>query len=106
MSDILTYIPILSLLFGSGIVATIIKIIYESTKSQNLKMQSLQLGVQAMLRDRLYQMYNYYSKKGYATIHAKENFSNLYTQYHNLGQNGVMDEIRDKFMKLPEKGEE
>lgn len=26
---------------------------------------------------------------------------NVYIQYHNLGQNGVMDDLRKKFLELP-----
>ena len=35
----------------------------------------------------------------YKTI--KENFENVYTNYHSLGLNGVMDGIRKSFMELP-----
>ena len=40
----------------------------------------------------------------YAEIHldaVEDNFENMYKQYHNLGVNGVMDDLYDKFMNLP-----
>lgn len=58
-------------------------------------------GVQALLRDRLIQSYNHYSDKGYAPIYARESWENMYIQYHNLGENGVMGDLRTKFMSLP-----
>lgn len=45
--------------------------------------------------------YNKYLDQGYAPIYAKENFENMWVQYHNLGYNGVMDEIHEKFKELP-----
>lgn len=65
------------------------------------RMEALERGVQAILRDRLYQAYNHFMEKGYAPLYARENFENMYQQYHNLGKNGVMDDIRDKFLELP-----
>lgn len=58
-------------------------------------------GVQALLRNDLYELYYRCIEKKYATINEKNNFENLYTQYHNLGKNGVMDSLKEEFMKLP-----
>ena len=65
------------------------------------KAESVQLGVQALLRDRLYSTYMIYAEKGYAPLYVRENFENMYNQYHVLGSNGVMDDIHKKFMTLP-----
>jgi len=58
-------------------------------------------GVQALLRNDLYELYYRCVEKKYATINEKNNFENLYTQYHALGKNGVMDSLNEEFMKLP-----
>lgn len=96
---------IISLLFGSGILVAVIKFLYNKIKiteqKTEQKTESVQLGIQALLRDRLYQSYLHYTEKGYAPIYARENFDNMYKQYHNLGANGVMDDLYDKFMNLP-----
>ena len=92
---------IFSLLFGSGIVVTVIKVLYNKIKLTEKKTESVQLGIQALLRDRLYQSYLHYTDKGYAPLYARENFENMYKQYHNLGANGVMDDLYEKFMALP-----
>lgn len=60
-------------------------------------------GIQALLRAQLISDWNKYSELGYAPIYARENFENVYTQYHNLGANGVMDDIRNKFLALPDR---
>lgn len=96
---------IISLLFGSGILVAVAKFSYNKIKSTEQKTEqqteSVQLGIQALLRDRLYQTYMHYTDKGYAPLYARENFDNMYKQYHNLGANGVMDDLYEKFMNLP-----
>ncbi len=97
----MTLHQILSLCFGSGIIVTIFTRVWQKIKANENKTESVQLGVQALLRDRLYQSYLHYQEKGYAPIYAKENFENMYNKYHNLGVNGVMDDIYRKFMDFP-----
>lgn len=63
---------------------------------------ALMLGIQAILRDRLLQGYRHYSAKGWADYDDRQNMENMYTQYHALGANGVMDGYRLKFLQLPE----
>ena len=92
---------ILSLLFGSGLLITILTAVWNKIKMNERKTESVQLGVQALLRDRLYSTYLKYAEKGYAPLYARENFENMYKQYHILGANGVMDDIYRKFMALP-----
>ena len=67
------------------------------------QIKAVKRGVQALLRAQLISDWNYYSEKGYAPIYARENFENVYLQYHSLGANGVMDDLRKKFLDLPDK---
>lgn len=101
----MTVYQILSLVFGSGCLITIIEIFFKKIKNNEKRTEALKLGVQALLRDRLYAYYNKYSEYKYAPIYAKENFENIYKQYHRLGNNGVMDDIYRKFMELPTEDE-
>lgn len=85
--------------------------VFATSKVQFLKMKkehdSSKLGIQALLRNELYKIYEKWYERGYAPLWVRENFENIYQQYHNLGQNGVMDNIHEKFMALPtsKKGE-
>ena len=92
---------ILSLLFGSGLLTVILTAVWKKIKLNEKKTESVQLGIQALLRDRLYHTYMKYTEKGYAPIYARENFENMYNQYHTFGANGVMDDVYKKFMALP-----
>lgn len=97
----MTLSNILTLLFGSGLLVTVGRYFMGRIKAIESKNEAVCLGVQALLRDRLIHEYNKYMDMGYAPIYAKENFENMWKQYHNLGVNGVMDEIHKKFMELP-----
>lgn len=97
----MTLYQILSLTFGSGLLITLFTGVWYKVKLNEKKTASVQLGVQALLRDRLYSTYLKYAEKGFAPIYARENFENMYQQYHTLGANGVMDDVYKKFMALP-----
>lgn len=66
-----------------------------------VQIKAIKLGLQALLRAQLISDWNKWSERGYAPIYARENFENCWKQYHSLGVNGVMDDIHDRFMKLP-----
>lgn len=91
----------LTLLLGSGILIEVFRRLFGKIKANEEKTKAIQAGVQALLRDRLIAEYNDGLRKGYARIYDKENFENMYTQYHALGVNGVMDDIREKYKALP-----
>ena len=90
-------------LFGIvvAILGYLLKKINKRVKDTAKKNNAIELGVQALLRDRMVDNYNRYAEKGYAPIYARESFENCYQQYHNLGGNGVMTDIHNKFMALP-----
>lgn len=62
---------------------------------------AIKAGVQALLRAQMISDYNHYLEKGYAPIYAKQNFENCWVQYENLGENGVIQDIHQRFMQLP-----
>ena len=62
-------------------------------------------GLQATLRDRLYELYEECSQKHFTTMSQRDNFENMYQKYHALYANGVMDDIHDRFFSLPSEEE-
>ena len=62
---------------------------------------AIKKGTQASLRNSLVQLWEKYSELGYAPVWVRDDFENMYIQYHNLGANGVIDDIRTKFLALP-----
>lgn len=79
----------------------IFNLISSKAKDSKRDSQLLKLGVQALLRDRLMAEYKLHSKKGWIEVAEKDNYNNMYQQYHGLGKNGVMDEMHSEIMKLP-----
>ena len=65
------------------------------------RVKALNCGVQAVLRDRLRYLYKAYSKQKYVDLDDREDWENMYQQYHALGKNGVMDDTRQKLFSLP-----
>lgn len=88
-----------------GVIVSILSYTIKSiTKKVTLytsQQDSLKMGVQAMLRDRIIATYNESEKLGYCPIYARENLQELTTQYFNLGGNGVVHDLVDKISKLP-----
>jgi hypothetical protein len=65
--------------------------------------RAIKLGVQAILRDRLLQAYEFYTARGYANYDEKSNVRNLYDQYEALGPNGIMEVKHEAFLRLPDR---
>lgn len=63
--------------------------------------KATQLGVQALLRDRLLQAFKHYTQLGYADYDDRQNVLNMYKQYEALGPNEVMNNLYHRFEKLP-----
>lgn len=100
----LTIKEILSILGMVGVpsLGVIIGWLAKTIKSEKEEQKALKKGVQAMLRSQMINDYNkWYENKGYAPIWAKDNFQNVWVQYESLGENGVMNDIHNKFMSLP-----
>lgn len=92
--DILSNFGIIAFLGGTFTAA--LKVVFA-------QIRGIKLGVKALLRAQMINDYNeFVEKRGYAPIYAKENFQNCWEQYHAIkGPNGVMDDIHDKFLRLP-----
>lgn len=86
----------------------IISLLGLAVKKINKKMdeqEALKMGVQALLRDRIIQSYNYHMEKEFIPIYARENLDALSKEYYNLGGNGVVHQLMDKLGELPTKHE-
>lgn len=70
-------------------------------KRDRAEQEAIRAGLQALLRAQMINDYNKWSERGWAPIYARENFENCWLQYERLGENGVMQDIRRKFLALP-----
>lgn len=95
------YNIIVTVVTSSGILGIITKLLLERMKKGEQKQHALELGVQALLRDRMIEQYEKYKNTG-CPVYVKDNFENMWKQYEALGANGVMSDIHNKFMNLPD----
>lgn len=63
--------------------------------------KALELGVQALLRDRIIQAHRYHMRQGYCPVHERENLNQMYEQYHNLHGNGIATGLVNEVLELP-----
>lgn len=82
-----------------GLIAGLVTFI----KIQIATNKAIKLGVQAVLRDRLLQAYEFYADRGFANYDEKSNVRNMYEQYEALGPNGIMEQKHDEFVRLPDR---
>lgn len=81
-----------------SIISTIITVVavpavgylYKKYKQADARQKAVELGVQALLRDRIVQSYYHYEERGWITLHGLENVNAMYKQYHALGGNGTV----------------
>ncbi len=70
-------------------------------KRSKKETDALKTGLRALLRDRLYELYRQCRRSKGASRLERENFACLYKQYRALGGNGVMRDLRAKFLSFP-----
>ena len=99
--DSITVYEWLCLLSVPTIAAGIVKLIVYYARRTSKKEDSVRKGIQALLRSQMISEYNKWSERGYAPIYARESFENCWQQYHELGANGVIDDIHERFLLLP-----
>lgn len=70
-------------------------------KEQERKNQAIERGVQALLRNELIRRFREYKTKGEMSMLDKENMEHMFTEYFNLGGNGLMEEVHEEFLNIP-----
>lgn len=101
----MTFVEICGIIGIPSIISFLFQLIFNKMAEKKRRLEdensTLRLGVQALLRDRLLDKYEYHMKRGWISIADKENFANMYKRYHDLGKNGVMDGCYNDIMNLP-----
>lgn len=90
----------------STAVGIIVTAIFDSrrTKRQtnNAKSHATENGLQSLLRAEIIRQHEKYTERGYAPIYAKDALQKEYEAYHALGGNGVITDLYNDIMRLPE----
>lgn len=90
----------------STVLAFIIGVLltYFSTRWSKIfrKIDALEFGVQALLRDRMLQVYSYYKETGKPVpLREVESFEAMYSAYTDNEGNSFIPNIHKEFMELP-----
>ena len=91
-----------------SIISTIIAVVavpaidylYKKYKQADARQKTVELGVQALLRDRIVQSYYHYEERGWITLHGLENVNAMYKEYHALGGNGTVTSLVNSIREL------
>lgn len=91
-----------------SIISTIITVVavpaigylYKKHKQADARQKAVELGVQALLRDRIVQYYYHYEERGWITLHGFENVNAMYKEYHALGGNGTVTSLVNSIREL------
>lgn len=91
-----------------SIISTIITVVavpaigylWKKHKETDKRQTALELGVQALLRDRIVQAYYHYTERDWITLHGLENVNAMYEQYHALGGNGTVTTLVSALREL------
>lgn len=77
---------------------------YQRQKDEEFSkdIELIKLGLQSVLKNDLKTRYDYWIRRKYAPIDAKDDLERMYQVYHKLGANGVMDAHRERFLALPD----
>ena len=93
----------------SAVIASIIAFLFQvifnkatkESKEYKRYEENSRLALQALLRTELRRYGKIYLNQGWVDDADKDDYNNLYERYHNLGKNGVMDDMYNKVMRLP-----
>ena len=82
---------------GGAIIAYLLAVI-KLKKKEN---EALQVGVQALLRARIIEIYYHYTEKGWMPLDVRNSLEACYKSYEALGENGVIDDLVEQLRELP-----
>jgi len=84
-----------------GFIITFLTYMYKKLVNYNRMIKFVRDGVKVLLKTKIIEQYNYHKKQGSITIFDKQIISDLYSEYHNLGGNGVITDLIDDINSLP-----
>lgn len=82
-----------------GVVVTAVIAHFKSGKQRN---KALDNGVQSLLRAEIIRQNEKWVERGYCPVYAKDAVRREYDAYHALGGNGVITELYNDIIELPE----
>ena len=92
---------IITAVISTSVSATITALI-GNLKSSHKKTKAIQDGLQSLLRAEIIRQHEKYTERGDCPIYAKDALRREYESYHALGGNGVITDLYNDILSLPE----
>lgn len=86
----------------STIVGVVVTAIVARFKLGNTKHKAVENGVQNLLRAEIIRQQEKWVERGYCPVYAKDAVRREYEAYHALGGNGVITDLYNDIIQLPE----
>ncbi|MEG2782201.1 MAG: hypothetical protein RR911_05900 [Oscillospiraceae bacterium] len=87
--------------FAGGLFIALLTFAVKKMYGKVKRLELVENGVQALLRDSIIKSYNHYTDKGYCPIYALESLTKMYDEYHALGGNGTVTKLINEIKELP-----
>jgi hypothetical protein len=85
----------------TGFAGVVFPYLFKKIKGVMKKVTLLEVGVLAILHDRLYQSCSHFINQGYCSLQDRKNLEYMFTAYHGLGGNGTCEDVYNVFCELP-----
>lgn len=83
-------------------VGVIVTAAVNNAKNSHAKRKAIQNGLQSLLRAEIIRQHEKYTDRGYCPVYAKDALRREYESYHLLGGNGVITDLYNDLIGLPE----
>lgn len=103
VEQIIVYLITTFLGIALGFVSSKLKKNKEKDEKERKKDETIEQGVQALLRNEIIRRYREFESKGEISILDKENLEEMFEQYKNLGGNGTVKKMMDDLLDLKTK---
>ena len=91
---------ILIAVIASGLLSTVLTLIYNTIQNSKQKHNSLRDGLQAILYDRLKYLCRSYIKNGAISVDDLEDLKRMHVTYKELNGNGFIDDLMNEVLHL------
>lgn len=103
LEQIIVYLITTGLGIALGAVTSKLKKTKEKDENERKKNETIELGVQALLRNEIIRRYREFETKGEISILDQENLDEMFEQYKNLGGNGTVKKMMNELYELKTK---
>ena len=85
----------------SAVTTTVLNVYFAKKNASHKDNETKKRALVCLLRSSMLREYSDYTSREYCTVNEKENLTEQYEVYHDLGGNGMMTALYGEMMRLP-----